>query len=85
MLKYTKGNVIVEQIKIGDIHYEYDCGIGIKSKVITLPKRDDDGCWTWQNVNEKSGRVITYAVTEGMGHYSANLYDYEAYTVNNYV
>lgn len=32
-MTYTKGNVIVEKIKIGDIHYEYEYGIGIKSEV----------------------------------------------------
>ena len=31
----TKGNVIVENIKIGDIHYEYEYNLGIKCEVIT--------------------------------------------------
>lgn len=35
----TNGNIIVEDIKIGDIQYEYNYGIGIKSEVITLPKK----------------------------------------------
>jgi hypothetical protein len=26
----TRGNVIIENIKVGDIHYEYELGLGIK-------------------------------------------------------
>jgi len=37
MKTYTKGNVIVEEIKVGDIHYEYELGVGIKCEVTTLP------------------------------------------------
>lgn len=81
----TKGNVVVEDIKIGDVHYEYEYGIGIKCEVITLPVRDDKGYWTWQSKNLTSGKIIDYGVTEGMAHYSSNLYDYEAYTVNHYI
>lgn len=32
----TKGNVVIESIKIGDIHYEYDYGCGVKVEVICL-------------------------------------------------
>ena len=32
----TKGNVIVENIKIGDIHYEFEYGMGIKCEVQNL-------------------------------------------------
>ena len=43
---YTKGNVIVEDIKVGDIHYEYGYGVGVKSKVLTLPKfNEEHGLW----------------------------------------
>ena len=81
----TKGNVIVNKIKVGDIHYEYEYNIGIKSKVITEPKRDENGYWTWQSVNTKTGAVINYGVSEGMSHYSSNLYDYEAYSVSMFI
>lgn len=77
---YTKGNVIVDQIKIGDIHYEYDLGYGIKVKVLTLPIQNGE-IWTWDAEQISTGRVIHYLVNEKYSHYSANLYDYEAYEV----
>ncbi len=83
-LTYTKGNVIVENIKIGDIHYEYEYGMGIKSKVISLPVRDESGFWSWQSQNLKSGIIINYGVRENYSHYGPNLYDYEAYICSNY-
>jgi len=82
---YTKGNVIVEDIKIGDIHYEYEYGVGIKCEVISLPIRSDEGYWSWKSKNCNSGGEIDYGVTEGLSHYSANLYDYEAYNVRVYI
>jgi len=46
----TAGNVIVADIKIGDIHYEYFYGIELKTTVISVPQkevREDDNYWTW--------------------------------------
>lgn len=77
----TRGNVIVEDIKIGDIHYEFNYGVGIKCEVITLPIRNPDGLWEWKSRNINSGKEISYAVLEGMSHYASNLYTYEAYKV----
>lgn len=82
---FTKGNVIVENIKIGDIHYEYEYGLGIKCEVMTLPERTDEGYWSWKSKNCTTGEEIEYGVTEGMAHYSSNLYDYEAYKVEKYI
>ncbi len=81
----TKGNVIVENIKVGDIHYEFAYGMGIKCKVITLPVRDNDGYWTWKSKNLTTGKEIEYGVREGMAHYSCNLYDYEAYKIKKWI
>ena len=81
----TKGNVIVENIKIGDIHYEYDLGVGIKSEVITKPKKNKEGNWIWKSKNVNSGEEINYLVNPKYPHYSVNLYDYEAYKVKSYV
>ena len=81
----TKGNVIVEEIKVGDIHYEYDLGVGIKCKVVSLPKKNKDGNWEWQSENVNSGETINYMVNPKYPHYSVNLYDYEAYQVKSYV
>lgn len=82
MATLTKGNVIVENIKIGDIHYEFEYGMGIKCEVITLPIRDAEGYWSWKSKNLNTGKIIGYGVREGFAHYSNNLYDYEAYQVS---
>ena len=81
----TKGDVVVEDIKIGDIHYEFDYGLGVKSEVITTPVRDDRGYWSWKSKNTKTGDIIDYGVTEDLSHYAPNLYTYEAYTGIKYV
>lgn len=83
-MTHTKGDVIVEDIKIGDTHYEYEMGIGIQSEVISLPVRDESGYWTWE-AKKQSGGTINYGVKEGMSHYAPNLYTYKAYTVNTYI
>lgn len=83
---YTKGNVIVEDIKVGDIHYEYEFGVGIKCRVITLPEfNEEDGVWEWQSENLKTYEVINYGVHPEYPHYGPNLYDYEAYVVNHHI
>ena len=81
----TKGNVEVQNIKIGDLHFEYDYGIGIKCEVISLPVKESNGYWTWKSKNCKTGRTIEYGVSEEYPHYGPNLYDYEAYTVKHYI
>lgn len=75
----TKGNVIVENIKIGDIHYEYFMGMCSKTIVKTLPVRDEEGYWTWKSEKEDTKEIVNYGVAEGYAHYAPNLYDYEAY------
>ena len=79
---YTRGNVIVNDIQVGDVHYEYDYGVGIRVEVISKPVRNDDGYWTW-NSEDRNGNVISYGVHEQYSHYGPKLYDYEAYQVNN--
>lgn len=76
---FTKGNVEVQNIKVGDIHYEFEHGLLIKSEVVELPKESEtqEGLWQWKS---KSGdMIINYSVAEGFGHYGPNLYDYMAY------
>ena len=86
MATLTKGDVIVEDIKIGDIQYEYEYNVGIKSVVIELPVRSEDGYWTWKNKNfYNEEHIITYGVREGMSHYGPNLYTSETYTVKHWV
>ena len=77
----TKGNVIVEDLKIGDVIYEYGYGQEMKSTVITLPvkeERDEDNYWTWKTKTE-SGDEIDYGVSDKYPHYSPNIYTYPAY------
>lgn len=81
----TKGNVIVNNIKIGDIHYEFEYNCGIKVKVVSLPERSVDGYWTWKSEKLSTGEIINYGVREGMSHYAPNLYDHEAYQVGRWL
>jgi hypothetical protein len=78
----TRGNVIVEDIKIGDIHYEYDYGCYCKVEVMTKPRLNKkDGCITWKSKNLLTGRMVDYGVNPryANGAYGVKLYDYEAY------
>lgn len=81
---FTKGNVEVQNIKIGDIHYEFECGMGIKVEVIELPRQcyDDLKCWEWKSKSLTDDSILNYRVCEGFSHYGPNLYNYEAYKVN---
>jgi len=81
MKAYTNGNIIVNDIKIGDIHYEFEYGIGIKSEVVSLPKRDEEGYWKWQNKKISTGEIINYGVHEKYREYAPKLYDHIAYDV----
>jgi hypothetical protein len=85
----TKGGVILEEIKIGDIHYEFEYGCGIKCEVITRPERVVSGeyaQWKWKSKNlNNPDHIIDYMVTEGLSHYGPNLYDHEAYGNVKYV
>jgi hypothetical protein len=80
-LTRTKGNVIVEHIKVGDVLYEFGYGCCIKTKVISLPKYDKTGrAWTWKAESLYDGREIKYLVDPKYPHYSSNLYTNEAYS-----
>lgn len=81
---YTKGNVIVEDIKMGDIHYEFEHGCCIKCEVLTQPKlesedKENGKYWTWQSKKLNDGAIINYAASSKYSHYGPNLYNYEAY------
>ena len=80
----NKLNVSVNEIKVGDIHYEFGYGMCIKSEVTSQPTRSEDGYWTWQSKQVDGDRVIDYGVREGMTHYGPNLYDYDAYSINDF-
>lgn len=80
-MTYTKGNIIVENINIGDIHYEYYGTICIKSEVISMPvceEHKNGKYWSWKSKTE-NGSIIEYGVHSAYPHYGPNLYDYPAY------
>lgn len=77
----TKGDAIIEDIKIGDVLYEFDTGCCIRSRVITLPILQDE-VYCWDCINLKTGKQIGYSVLKqyaGHTQLGLNLYTYEAY------
>lgn len=77
---YTKGDVIVQEIKVGDIHYEFEYGQKATLKVLTLPKWDGKG-WSWKSRCIEKGRTVRYYANHELPQYNPNLYTYEAYSV----
>lgn len=76
----TKGNVEVDKIKIGDVHYEFEHPFFVKVEVIELPKEVEPGFWIWRAKNTlNENQIITYSVRVGFEHYGPNLYDHESY------
>jgi hypothetical protein len=80
---FTKGNIEVQDIKIGDIHYEYSYNFYMKVEVISLPvstpNSDGTPYWSWQSKVIKSENIIDYGVDPEYSHFGPNLYDYPAY------
>jgi hypothetical protein len=74
----TSGDVIVNEIKIGDIHYEYNYRMEIKTEVVSKPNRDNDGLWSWKS-KRRNGDIQEYSVHERYVHYAPKLYTYQAY------
>lgn len=82
----TKGNIIIEEIKVGDLHFEYELGLGMKLEVLTKPELNDEGNFVWNSKNLTSGRIVNYELNPKYpACYSVNLYDYEAYYVKFYI
>lgn len=73
----TKGDVVVDNIKIGDILYEFGYGVFIESEVISTPvpeRRKDYVYWTWQSRNTLTGEIINYGVSDIYPQYAPNIY-----------
>ena len=75
----TKGNVIIEDIELGQTLYEFEYGTGIETIVISKPALNSEGQWEWKGENVRTGEIINYLITPGMSHYGPNLYDHIAY------
>lgn len=86
-ITYTKGDIIVEEIQVGDIQYDFPLPFGMKVKVITKPKKDSDGNWNWTSENTLTGKIIHYFVHRDptLSQFAPNLYSTEAYEVNMYI
>lgn len=85
----TRGNIVVEDIKVGDIHYEY----GYRREeyvmeVTQVPTRSESSIgaqWTWKAKCIQAphpdyiGNENEFLITEGLEHYGPTLYNYQAY------
>lgn len=87
---FTKGNVEIQNIKVGDIHWEFFNGFYIKSKVLTSPKKEkrkEDNYYTWESevvettTNKELGSIIKYGQSDSYPHYGLNIYDHPAYMI----
>jgi hypothetical protein len=78
MKTYTRGNVIVEDIKVGDILYEYEMNTCCTVEVLTLPVLEDEK-YTWMAKVVSTGKVAEYMVHTQYAHYAPKLYNYKAY------
>jgi hypothetical protein len=84
----SKGGVVINDIEIGDTHFECEYGCYIECAVITKPVRTEstserDGKvsvqWTWKSKNKLNDKIIDYLITEGFQHYGPNLYNEQVY------
>lgn len=78
MKTMTKGNVIIEDIKIGDILYGYEYGCVAVTEVLTLPELKDN-VYRWKAKNTKTGKEIEYAQNIKYPHYGLNIYSEPTY------
>lgn len=82
---YTKGNLCIQDIEVGDILYEYEYGTCIKSRVIKKPYFNEKyGSWMWKCIHimpdETEGKEINYSCNPDYTHYGPNVYGYESYS-----
>lgn len=76
---YTKWNIIVEDIKVWDIHYQcWQYIWSIKIRVLTKPTLKWDQ-YTWLSEIVETWEKVDFLVTKWMSHYAPALYDYPAY------
>ncbi len=68
----TRGGVVIEEMKIGDILYESEMGMEIQFEVISKPVIENDGerdTATWNGKVIPEGKIVEYVVTDGYQHY----------------
>ena len=78
----TGGNIIIQNLKVGDIIHDYDFNINISSKVISKPVWDG-WYWTWTNkiidhpTKSRLNKIITYHQAHDKSGYRLKLYTKE--------
>lgn len=80
----TKGNVIIQNIKKGDKHFEYQGNQGMKCEVLSIPKWDGEA-WEWKSKNLTTGRVTLYRIVHHHTDQRPMLYDYPAFQQVKYI
>lgn len=80
MKTYTGGDIIVENIKVGDVQWEIEYGKAIKVEVLSLPQLSNNQ-YTWQSKVLSNGEIIEYLVTIGHTHYAPKLYSSNIYNI----
>lgn len=74
----TKGNIIIEELEVGDITYEFEYGMCSVCEVLTKPKLEGE-IYKWKAKNIHTGEVISYGQNINFPHYGLKLYDFPAY------
>lgn len=85
---FTKGNVLVNEIKVNDIHFLYELGFEIIYKVISDVQKEpgvgSSNYYSWKAINVGTGAEEEFGIDDRYsGMYGPNIYDYRAYAVNN--
>lgn len=70
-------DIIIEEIKIGDIHYEFFYNKHIKAEVLTEPVLNGN-LWEWTSKKINDGDIINYSIDKNSTHY-LKLYKTMAY------
>lgn len=76
------------EIKNGTVFYESAYGVDIRFTATSDPRKDEiylahETCprtqWSWEAVNQETGEVTSFLVTEGLEHYGPKIYSKPAY------
>src|SRR5438128_990324 len=74
----------LSKMKIGDVFYECEMGLNIRSRVMSEPVVSNDGyegrrVLRWAAENTEDGSSVDYMLTEGLDHYGPRIYDAPQY------
>lgn len=77
----TAGNIRTEDIRQGDIHYDFASGMYMEVEVISIPQQKD-GVWSWKAMCTTGKAIIDYHVSIDR---NKKLYDHLAYPAHRKV